>query len=159
MDSYGNGGIMALFAIFGALMLVFVIFGIILYVLMALGLYKLASNRGIENPWLAWIPVANLYIFAKLIGTLSIGGWKVPNLEIFLPAGVVAVLIISWIPVIGQLCGIAFAVLYFFALHKLYKIYRPQSAVLWLVLSIIFSFLGPIFIFVMRNDSLVPEEQ
>ena len=48
--------------------------------------------------------------------------------------------------------GILFAVLYFFALHKLFTIYKPDQAVLWLVLSIILSFMGPIFIFIMRNE-------
>ena len=153
MDAYGNGGMAALIAVFGAMMFVFVIIGIILYVLMALGLSKLASNKGIENPWLAWIPVANLYIVARIIGTLSIGSWNVPSLELFLPGSALAVIIFSWIHVIGQLLTIGFAVLWFFALYKLYKMYRPSQATLWLVLSIILSFMAPIFIYIMRNDS------
>lgn len=37
------------------------------YVLTALALYTLAKRRGIKNPWLSWIPVANCWI----VGTLS----------------------------------------------------------------------------------------
>lgn len=37
------------------------------YVLLALGLYTMAKRRGIRNPWLAWIPVANLW----LLGCIS----------------------------------------------------------------------------------------
>lgn len=41
--------------------------GIAGYVLTALALSSIAQRRGIRNPWLAWIPVANLW----LIGSLS----------------------------------------------------------------------------------------
>lgn len=37
------------------------------YVLTALALYKLSQRRGLGKPWLAWIPVANVW----LIGSLS----------------------------------------------------------------------------------------
>ncbi len=37
------------------------------YVLMALGLYTIARNRGIHRPWLAWIPIGNLW----LLGCIS----------------------------------------------------------------------------------------
>ncbi|MGI6707497.1 MAG: hypothetical protein ACOX6S_15125 [Clostridia bacterium] len=156
-DAAGSG-IGALFAILAGLMFFFVIIAIVLHILMALGLYKMAQNRGIENPWLAWIPVANLYILGKLIGSLSISSWEVPSVELFLPIGAVVAAILGQIPLIGGLISLAFAVLMFFALHRLFKIYRPQSVTLWLILSIILFFMGPIFIFIMRNDSLVAEE-
>ncbi|MCX7708596.1 MAG: hypothetical protein N2484_01975 [Clostridia bacterium] len=156
-----NAGALGILAFLGMFMLVFVIIGIVAYVLMALGLYTMAKNRGIENPWLAWIPIANLYILAKLIGTLSIGGWQVPNLEMFLPLATVVVVFTSWIPVLGFLISIANVVLLAFALHKLYKMYRPEQATLWLILTIvgfvtgILAILGPIFLFIMRNDTPV----
>lgn len=152
---FGLGAIIALAA---GLIFFFVIIGIVLHILMALGLYKMAQNRGIENAWLAWIPVANLYIVGKLIGSLSIGSWEVPSVELFLPIGGVASVILGQIPVIGGLISLAFAVLVLFALYKLFKMYRPQSATLWLILSILLFFMGPIFLFIMRNDSLAVEE-
>lgn len=39
---------------------------ILTYVLTALGLYTIASRRGIRKPWLAWIPVINLWILGSL---------------------------------------------------------------------------------------------
>lgn len=39
---------------------------ILCYVLTALGLYTLASRRGIRKPWLAWIPVLNMWILGSL---------------------------------------------------------------------------------------------
>jgi hypothetical protein len=37
------------------------------YVLMALGLYTIAKSRNLKNPWLAWVPVANMW----LLGCIS----------------------------------------------------------------------------------------
>ncbi len=37
------------------------VFGIVLYVLEALGQYTIAKRRGIRKPWLAWIPLANVW--------------------------------------------------------------------------------------------------
>jgi hypothetical protein len=37
-----------------------------MYVFGSLGLYTLASRRGIRNPWLAWIPVVNVWIIGSL---------------------------------------------------------------------------------------------
>ncbi|MDO5401068.1 MAG: hypothetical protein Q4F17_08825 [Eubacteriales bacterium] len=36
------------------------------YVLSSLALYTLAKRRGIHSPWLAWIPVANVWILGSL---------------------------------------------------------------------------------------------
>jgi hypothetical protein len=50
------------FALVGLSILFFAVIGLVFYVLKSIGLSTLAANRGIENPWLAWIPVADLYI-------------------------------------------------------------------------------------------------
>lgn len=36
--------------------------GIGTYILTALSLYTIAKRRGINNPWLAWIPIANIWM-------------------------------------------------------------------------------------------------
>lgn len=40
--------------------------GIIAYVLEALALYTIAKRRGIKKPWLAWIPLVNVWILGSL---------------------------------------------------------------------------------------------
>ncbi len=40
--------------------------GIATYVLSALGLYTIAKRRGLNHPWLAWIPVASAWIVGSL---------------------------------------------------------------------------------------------
>ena len=42
------------------------LFGIATYVLTSLGLYTVAQRRGLNRPWLAWIPVVNCWILGSL---------------------------------------------------------------------------------------------
>ena len=37
-------------------------FGIAAYVLRALGLYTIAKRRGINHPWMGWVPVLDLWV-------------------------------------------------------------------------------------------------
>jgi len=55
-------------AALGGFIFVIIGIGVAAYVLASLGLMKLAENRRIENPWLAWIPFGNLFILGKLVG-------------------------------------------------------------------------------------------
>ncbi len=145
-------------ALFGTFFLVIILIGIGSYVLTAYGLFTMANIRNIENAWVAWIPVAQLYILGRLIKTLDIAGYEIPQIELALPVIAVAGTIFSAVPVIGTLASIASVIVGLFALHKLYTIYRPDQATLYIILSIVLPFMGPVFIFLMRNDSLVYEE-
>ena len=42
------------------------LFGIATYVLMALALQTIAQRRGLNKPWLAWIPVVNVWLLGSL---------------------------------------------------------------------------------------------
>jgi len=131
-----------------------VILGIAAYVLTALGLYSIAKNRGMENPWLAWIPIAQFYIIGAIVKELKFGtSFTIPKMELVLPLGCLAVAILSWIPVLGWLISIAYAVVAIYSLYIMYQKYVPQQAVLYTVLSCIGLF--AIFIFVIRQKTPV----
>ena len=132
------------------------IIGIAAYVFTSLGLMTLAKNKGIENAWLAWIPIGNLYILGKIVKNVKIGSWEIPQLEVVLPIASVAVAILSFIPVLGFLIAIAAAVLSGFVLYKLFSMYRPEQAVLFTVLSFILGLFW-IFVFIIRNDQAQEE--
>jgi len=66
MGGMDFGGTVLLAAL-GAFSLLFFVVGIVFYVLKSIGLSTLAANRGLDNPWLAWIPVADLYIMGMLV--------------------------------------------------------------------------------------------
>lgn len=133
------------------LTLLWVLLGAAAYVLSALGLYTIAKNRGMENPWLAWIPIAQYYIIGAIVKELDFGSFQIPKMELILPLGALAVAILSWIPVLGWLLWLAFAVIAIYSLYILYKKYAPNQALIYTILF----FLFPIFIFVIRNNDPV----
>lgn len=40
--------------------------GILLYVFRSMGVYTIAKRRGLNNPWFAWVPVADTYLLGSL---------------------------------------------------------------------------------------------
>ena len=63
-----DAGLMAMMAYSVGLLAVSTIIFLIFYVLKSIGLMTMAANKGIENAWLAWIPVADLYIAGSISG-------------------------------------------------------------------------------------------
>jgi len=62
-ESAGSGaGLAAL----GAMLFFFFIFALAIYVYMALALQTIAKKTNTENPWLAWIPIANLILMLNI---------------------------------------------------------------------------------------------
>lgn len=62
-ESAGPGaGLAAL----GAMLFFFVIFAVAMYVYMALALQTIAKKTNTENPWLAWIPIANIILMLNI---------------------------------------------------------------------------------------------
>ncbi len=51
------------------LVVCFLMMGLLLanYILQALGFYQIAERRRIANPWLAWLPYGNLWIFGSIV--------------------------------------------------------------------------------------------
>lgn len=129
------------------------IIGIILYVFSSLGLMKLAQNRGIENAWLAWIPIGNLYIMGTLVGEMELFGLKIPKLELILPLAPIALGVIIWMPFVNILACLALIILNVAVLYHLFKMYRPDQAMLYTVLSLVLGLFW-LFIFLIRNDQV-----
>ena len=151
IDRYGYG----IWAAAAGIITVVAILGIAAYVLTALGLYKIAQNRGEENAWLAWVPIAQLYIIGKIIVEEKFGTFVIPRMDLVLPLGALATAALFGILVLGQLVAIAYAVIAVYALYLLFKKYAPEQAVLYTVLSAIGLF--AIFIFVIRDKQPVEE--
>ncbi len=145
--------VFTLLAIGGTFTFITLIVSIILYVLSSIGFYKLATNQKINNPWIAWIPIANLYVLGSIIKNLKIDSYEIPRLELVLPIGCLLSILLEVIPLIGWIISIAYFVLFLISLFKLYKIYRPNQAIVWIIISIILPFMMPIFIFIIRNDT------
>lgn len=54
-------------AYYGKTLLIALAFAIVSYIFQSAGMYTIAKRRGIELPWLAWVPVANMW----LLGCIS----------------------------------------------------------------------------------------
>jgi hypothetical protein len=64
-DSSSSDGTMpALFA--GGMLLFFLVFAAACYVYVALALSTIATKTNTENPWLAWIPIANVVLMLNI---------------------------------------------------------------------------------------------
>lgn len=149
--------------------------GILSYVLTALALYTIARRRGISNPWLAWLPVADTWLLGSLSDQYRYVArgqekhkriWLLAlNIAMVLMIGVVVMFALvlvfgrpafSWLYLLGLcliLLGIAaaVAVLHYMALYDVFVSCDPENAVLFLVLSIFVGAIAPLFLFVLRN--------
>jgi len=154
MYSYFSGGEFSLAAAvaLGIFIFVFLILGLVLYVLKSLGLYTLALNRNLENPWLAWIPIADLYILGSLVGEMEIFGYRLPSdLGLVTLAVMIGGFFLSMIPFLGVVFSLAVLVFIIFLVYNLFQIYAPNNAVLFTILSFILG-LFAVFVFVIRNN-------
>ncbi len=179
--SYG-----APFFFVGGLLAFYVILIAVFYIFSSLGLYTMAKRRGLENPWLAWIPVVYLYVLGKLADTYAAQHMnKKTNYAVLLlalTAGMVALIIIMTIVLsFGMLnsyacsfwpvyiiflllviaVSVVYAVFYFISLYRVYN-WHSESATVLLVLSILFSIIIPFVLFALRNGDnryLYPPQQ
>ena len=149
-----------------------------IYVFTALSMHTIAKKRGISCPWLAWIPVANLWVLGSVSDQyryLTRGQRKCKRM--WLPALHVGSVVLTFVVlavfvamIVAQsfegamtallllipLCvtGLAGAIMQFMALYDVYASCDPDNASLYLVLSVFFTFLRPIFLFLSREKEL-----
>lgn len=194
---YANGmdeafGVAAIVAVIWLVVcLLSIAYGITMYVLHGLGLYTIAQRRGIHRPWLAWVPVADMWMLGSISDQYQyVTKGKVRSrrkLLLGLVIATYALLIVFWIcyaifvvqmigavidgsfvasQVLGSLFGIlgVFAVMavvailttvfQYIAYYDLFQSCNPGNSSTFLVLSILFSFLLPIFVFACRKKDL-----
>lgn len=134
----------------GGLVIIFFMLLVVFYVLKSVGITALAANKGLENAWLGWVPVADLYIAGQIVGEMTLFGYRIPNLSLWLPVVMVGSVFLSWIPVLDVLVWIA-ALIFFIAFsYVLFNMYT-SNALLFTLLGVILG-LWPIFVFMIRDN-------
>jgi hypothetical protein len=161
------------------------LFGIAAYILTALAIYRISCRRGLNNPWLAWIPVVNCWLLGSLsdqyqyvvkgenkskrkwLIVLNILKSVLMTLVVILAVvtagslfadhpseviGLVVALLGLVVPLVAV--TIALCVIRYMALYDVYRSLDPANAVLYLVLSILFSPTEPFFLFFNREKDL-----
>ncbi|NLX76623.1 MAG: hypothetical protein GXZ01_04515 [Clostridiaceae bacterium] len=113
-----------------------IIIGIAFYIFFSFTLFKLAQARNEEMPWLAWIPVAQMYLLGKMVKSVKISTFEIPMLEIVLPASMVVYFVLGGVSVLGTIISLAYYALSLLTLYTLYKQYLPDKAVAYTIISI-----------------------
>lgn len=62
IPSYAMEGVAVVLGIVLVVLLIALAVGIVSYVLQSIGLYRIASRRGIKHAWLSWVPVGNYWV-------------------------------------------------------------------------------------------------
>lgn len=189
---------------------------VVMYILVSMGMYTIAKRRGIYHPWLAWIPVGNVWILGSISDQYqySAKGRKTNRRKVLLglqiALSVVAVilmvavilfvvqlavipeyamfpglqgisygyhdsyatvgesvsvvmfaLVILFVSVVLMVVSVVFTVFAYISYYDLYMSCNPSNATVFLVLSIFFSFLSNIFVFVCRHkdEGMRPQYQ
>lgn len=127
--------------------MLYILIGItlVVHIISAIGLYSMAIKRNIENAWFVWIPILQMYIMGKLVMKFKIVNFEIQQPEIILPITGIAV-------GLGNLASVVGTIIYFFALYRLFCLYKPDKAQIYTILSIVLPFMGAIFIFILRNE-------
>ena len=166
------------------------LFGIAAYILTALAIYRISCRRGLNKPWLAWIPVLNCWLLGSLSDQYQyvVKGENKNKRKWLLSLNIVKAVLISSVAVLGIVtawgiifsindaemmrtingplmailglalplaaAAIALCVIRYMALYDVYRSLDPGNAVLYLVLSILFSPTEPFFLFFNREKDL-----
>lgn len=175
-----GGAFMGVFLVFYFLVMFFAFaFSIASYVLSSLGLYTVADRRGLRHKWLAWVPIGNAWILGSISDQYQyVAKGKIKNRrKILLALNMAAVAVyIGWIVcmvgnaisgymgamlsglVIGWLLLMAvlitLCVFLYMSYYDLFRSCQPSNAVLYLILSIVFSVTLPFFVFFLRKKDL-----
>lgn len=96
MTSADESSIIAVFLMAALFYLIALAFAIVCYVFESLGMYTIAKRRTIKHPWLAWIPVANLWILGCISDQYKyVAKGKVTNRrKILLALGIVTLVLV-----------------------------------------------------------------
>lgn len=178
----GFGWIVGVFvAIYLIILLLTAVFSVACYIFQSLGLYTLANRRGIHNPWLAWLPVGNLWILGsvsdqyqyvakgrvrnrrKVLLGLMIAIYALMIPEVIFSfwmgfsegeAGSSAAPVILFVLTVLALSAVAIiaTVFQYIACYDLFESSNPKNATLYLVLAIVFPVVLPFFLFACRNQ-------
>lgn len=185
MEEFG----FVMIGVFAVIALIVLAVAVVSYILGSIGNYTIAKRRGIRNPWLAWIPIAKLWItgcisdqyqyvvkgkvknrrrILLILGIVNMvvsGGLRGASRALLFAGSEEAAIAGGAIAMVAGLLSmgvsITMLVFYYMALYDLYSSCNPGNSVLFLVLSIIFQVMEPFFVFFnrKRDDGMPPRRE
>jgi hypothetical protein len=168
MEIQGYEAVIIFIIILGVLLLIGVA---VSYILFAIGLANLARREGIKKAHLAFIPIAQLYIIGEILADNKLvkSGKRLVTIvtAVALPYIGMLVYVIS-LPQYGMidsllstlmsLASIAVGAYLYIVLFLLLKRYTKHALVITLVSAFIFTPIGLLAVYMIRNNSLTMEE-
>ena len=148
----------------------------VFYVLSAIALSRIAKNRRIENPWMAWVPVANSWLLGSIADHYDrvknredrgfrkiLMGWTIAQavfssvisvVQIFTQSNVVLIMA----AIIQMAIIIIHSVFMYMAYYRIYQSCAPRHSVWMLVLSILSSIANVVILLCICNQTEGIEE-
>jgi len=127
--------------------------GFAAYILMALALMTMAQRKGIENAWLAFIPVGNMFILGSILGEFDLFGTKIEKPEMVLPILSLASFFFAGFGIIGSLISILSFVVSLMAYYQLVEMYKKGSGIMYVVLLIVLAPVGAWLFYSIRENT------
>lgn len=146
--------ILVIIGLLGTFFIFFVLLGIVFYILKAVGLYGMGKKAGIQESWLAFIPILNGFVWGNIIKEIKISNYVIPHAGIVIPVS--SLLFYSFVTMnfLGSLLSLCAIIIQAAGLYQLYSLYKPNEATLYTVLSIIFMPIAiPLIFFSLRDKS------
>ena len=135
------------------------------YIIGSIGLYSMANNTGMKNPWLAWIPVAREYLLGSLADRynctsrqkktsfaiwLTVASVIQPLISSMMYFSLSLLLVLLFLVLIVAVINLACKVLYLVCVYYTVMDYEPSRGVLYTILA--FFNLEAIVWFLMRRN-------
>lgn len=114
------------------------------YIVTSISFQRMANKLNLENSFLAWIPIANLYLLGRIIGDeIDFLEYKIKDMSIILPLISTFSYFLYNIPYIGFIFAILIFLINVMVFYKVASIFKPKSATLYTLLSIFLGLLTP----------------
>lgn len=138
--------------------LIICVLAIVFYVFQSIALYKLAEKNNINNAWLAWIPVANMYLLGKLGFEIYAPDDKKNEVFTWILLGCSAAsLLLSDVSGLSTIADIGLLVFSTWAYYYIFNVINNKNCVLFVVLNVIFRIGGIILFFNRKKFTNVSE--
>ncbi len=155
MNLDGVLGGLAIFIVILALIILAI--AIILYVFQSIALSQLAKKNNMANPWMAWIPVANMYLLGKMGFEMYAPKEKRNEVFTWVLLGCSAASILLSDTSISGLITLALTVFNTWAYYYIFNKINNKNCVLYTVLTAIFG-LGGIFLYCNRKNFVAADD-
>lgn len=118
------------------------------YVYNASALQNMAIKMNIKHDWVSWIPLANTYVLGKIPNDeVLFFGIKINGVGVILITGLVISSVVATVPLIGVFVIMFYVWVYYSTYMKIYKLFMPEKARKYFVLSLTIPMAGPFLLF------------